>query len=201
MPNARAKPRAKPRASRGRASSIETLPEDVKQLLDRLLRKKSIPQTEIVAAINEKLTEAGVGKRVSKSALNRYSTRMEAVGARLREAREVAEAWTAKFGEQPTGEVSQMIIEILRTLAFDLTLKADASATDEDDKAMDPKLLSQLALAVQRLERAADMSTKRERELRKAFAEEAAAQMDEAAREQGLSAEAVAAIKSRVLGV
>ncbi|WP_156182845.1 phage protein Gp27 family protein [Marinobacter subterrani] len=43
----------------------------------------------------------GHEERLSKSAVNRYAVRMNQVGEKLRQSREVAEMWIAKLGAQP----------------------------------------------------------------------------------------------------
>ena len=189
------------RPTRGRMSRIQQLPAPIKDRLDHLLRS-GVPQTKILAAIEPLLEDAGEPP-LSQSGLNRYATRMEAVGRRLREAREAADAWTAKFGEAPTGELGQYVIEILRGLSLDLSL--DAQETDDPSARMEH--LGQLALAVQRLERAAGMSATRERALRTELAERASAEAEEAARRASadtghvLPPEALRAIREQVYGI
>ena len=189
------------RPTRGRMSRIQQLPQPIKDRLDELLRA-GVPQTEILR-VTAPLLDAAGAQPLSQSGLNRYATRMEAVGRRIREARAAAAAWTAKFGEAPTGELGQHVIEILRGLSLDLSLDAQ----DNDDPSARLENLAQLALAVQRLERAAGMSAARERALRSELAERAAAEAEEAARRQSaqtghvLPPEALRAIREQVYGI
>ena len=182
-------------------SRIQRLPQPIKDRLDDLLRA-GVPQTEILRVTSPLLDAAGE-QPLSQSGLNRYATRMEAVGRRIREAREAAAAWTAKFGEAPTGELGQHVIEILRGLSLDLSLDAQ----ENDDPTARMENLAQLALAVQRLERAAGMSATRERALRAELAERAASEAEEAARQQSaktghvLPAAALRAIREQVYGI
>ena len=182
-------------------SRVHQLPQPIKERLDALLRA-GVPQTEILR-VTAPLLEAEGERPLSQSGLNRYATRMEAVGRRLRDAREAAAAWTARFGEAPTGELGQHIIEILRGLSFDLSLDAQ----EHEDPAARMELLAQLALAVQRLERAAGMSAARERALRAELAERAADEAEKAARRQSaktgnvLPPEALRAIREQVYGI
>jgi hypothetical protein len=184
------------RRTRGRASSIEQLPESVKRLLDKMLVKKECTQTEILDAINNELIAAGVPNVITKSSLNRYATRIETIGASMREKREIADVWASRLGDKPSGEVSQLLIEMLRSLAFDAALKAT-----EDEEGASPALIKELALGIQRLERASEMSTKREQQLRKAFAEEAAATIEKKVASAGLSRETADSIKRDILGI
>lgn len=186
----------KERRTRGKASSIETLPEDIKRLLDEMLRDKKVTQSQIVEQINARLDQAGVDKEITKSSLNRYSTRMETVGARIREAREVADVWTARLGDKPTGEVSTLLIEMLRGIAFETTMHMT-----ESDEPVSPALVKDLALGIQRLEQAAMLTTKREKEIRQAFAEQAAAAVEKTVAAVGMSRDTIDTIKREILGI
>ncbi|MFZ5653182.1 MAG: DUF3486 family protein [Pseudomonadota bacterium] len=181
------------RRTRGRPSRVDQLAPEVRQTLDRLLRDGRHTQQEILDHIN-RLAEAPL----SRSGLNRYATRMETVGAKLRETREVANAWMARFGDEPASDVLQLVVEMMQGALFKYALKA--SETD-DDELFDPALMKDVTLSIQRLARSAEMNTKREKEIRKAFAEQAVEQAEAAAHEQGLSAEAVQRIKDKILGI
>ena len=180
---------------------VDQLPPAIKARIDELLRA-GVPQTRILEATAPLLVAEGESP-LSQSGLNRYATRMEAVGRRVREARVAAEAWTVKFGEAPTGALGQHVIEILRALSFDLSLDAQEAA----DTGERIELLAQLALAVQRLERAAGMSAARERALRVELAELAAAEAEAAAKSATAAAghvlppEALRAIREQVYGI
>lgn len=156
-----------------RASSISQLPADVLEQLQELLRDPRVSQLEATAQINKILQQDGHADRVSKSAVNRYSLRMEEVGQRMRHSREMAQMWIGKLGSQPQGQVGKLLNEFIRTLAFETSLKM---AEGEDP--VPPKMLNQLALAVQRLEAAAGMNEKREAELKRRAREEAAAELE-----------------------
>lgn len=176
------------RVTRGRMGRIQQLPQDLQDLLNRLLRE-GVTQAEILRQLNPLLEQRGE-RPVSRSGLNRYTTRMAAFGHRMKEAREAAEVWVAKFGEQPTGDIGAAVIEMLRALAFDLSL----SMQDADE--VDPDALNTLSIAMQRLERAAQTSAKREREIRA----ESAQAGEKAAKEAGLSPDTAAAIRAVIEG-
>lgn len=179
-----------------RPSTIERLPADILAQLQALLRDPRVSQLEATARINAILEEDGHPDRVSKSAVNRYSLRMEEVGTRLRQTREVAEMWIGRLGSEPAGDVGKLLNEMIRGLAFDATMHLS-----ESDEPVPPKLLRELSVAVERLERAARENTRHEDELRKRATEEAAERAAGAAKKRGLSAEAVDAIRREILGV
>ncbi len=146
----------------GQASTIDRLPADILERLQELLRDPRCTQLEATARINEILEAEGHDERLSKSAVNRYSLRMEEVGKRLRQSREVADMWVAKLGAAPQGKVGHLLNEMVRTLAFEAVL--DYS---EGDEKASPKMIKDLAVAIHRLERAASENVKREEEVRR----------------------------------
>ena len=180
----------KQKDTRGRMGRIQQLPAPIKATLDQLL-VSGVAQTTILEQLKPLLQQAGE-QPVGAAVLNRYASKMEAFGRRLRESREVAEVWTAKFGEAPTGELSQHIINILRTISFEFLMDNDGAKDDEGRMVISPQVINELALAVQRFEKAAELSTKREKELRKAFAEQAEKEVKKA----GVSPDTAHAIRA-----
>lgn len=183
------------RITRGRPSKIDQLPDHIKHQLDAMLRE-GYEQKAILEHVNASIEAAG-GEPLSRSGLNRYSTRMEGIGREIREAREVADVWVARLGTQPSGDVSKLLMEMLRTQAFKLMVKL----SEDPDAMLDADMLKDLALGIQRLESAAMQTHKREKDIRKAFAEEAAREVEQAAQEAGWSEETVLAAKRRILGL
>jgi hypothetical protein len=179
-----------------RASSIERLPKDILEQLQVLLRDPRVSQLDATAQINGILEQTGIDDRVSKSAVNRYAVKMQEVGAKLQQSRELAEMWIGKLGAAPQGQVGKLLNEIIRTMAFDTAMHMS-----EGEDPVAPKMLSQLALAVQRLESAANMNEEREKQIRKEMAQQAADAAEESLRGQGMSREAVDTIKKQILGL
>lgn len=183
---------ARQRAKRGRPSRIEQLPPAIKDAFDALLRS-GLTQREILRRLNPNVAAYGE-EPISKSSLNRYSSSiaedLAEAGQEIRQTRAVADALVAKFGEHPTGEVGQLTVEILRTLAVKAAIRARQMSMEEDVDLKDVTgLINHLSLAIDRLERAADTATKREQRLREALAAEAADRAmqaaETAARESG----------------
>lgn len=148
--------------TRGRASKVDLLPPNIKTQLAMMLRDKQYSQQDILAEINDLIADCGLDEsyRLSKSGLNRYASRMEQVGARIRQSREIAEIWTKQLGETPQSDIGKLLMEAVKTMAFELTLNADEAVAN------DPKFLNQLALISQRIEQAQSVSYERERKLR-----------------------------------
>jgi len=185
--------------TRGKATKVDFLPEDIQKSLIQGLRDKTISQSDLLDSINDMIDASGLpdDMHLSRSGLNRYATKMEAVGARIRQAREVSKQWTAELGDKPTTEVGKILREIIRTLGFEV----GSAMMEGDVSKLCPKSLNQLALLSVRLEDAEGKSLKREQELRKAFAIEAADQAATVATAAGMTAEGVAAIKREILGI
>ncbi len=182
--------------TRGRRSKIDLLPDDIRKKLDAGLRNGSISQIELLDEINTLIEAAALPEeqKLSRTGLNRYATKMEAVGKSLREMREITKVWTAELGDKPTGEVTKLILEMARSQLFKALL-------NEEGETADVGMIKDAMLAVQRLESAAMASHKREKEIRKVFAEEAANAAVKVAKQAGLTAKAVESIKREILGI
>jgi hypothetical protein len=188
-----------------RVSSIERLPPDILEQLQALLRDPRVTQLDTVQRINELLEAEGREERVSKSALNRYAVRMNAVGEKLRQSREVAEMWIAKLGAQPQGQLGHLVNEMLRSMAFDLALKLQEGELTEESMPAVIEMVKELSLSVTRLERASSENVKREAQIRKEererAAEEAANAAEQSLASQGMSRQSIDTIKREILGI
>jgi len=149
-----------------RPSKVEQLPVDILEKLQELLRDPRVSQMEATKRINAILDERGE-EPISKSGVNRYAVRMEVVGSKLRQSREMAEMWIGKLGAVPQGKVGNLVNEILRTLSFDLAIAAQEGDLDPNKLPEVAQMLKDLALAQMRLEKAASENVKREEEIRK----------------------------------
>jgi len=183
-----------------RPSTVEQLPPDILEKLQALLRDPRVSQLQAVAEINAVLETQGE-QPVSKSAVNRYSVKMGKVGEKLRQSREVAEMWIAKMGAQPQGQVGHLINEMLRTMAFDLTIRLQESELTAESMPEVIDMLKHLSLSVVRLERAASENVAREQEIKAQARVEAADAVEKAAQQQGLSKDQAQFWREQVLGV
>lgn len=175
-------------------SSIDRLPEDIRVQLHELLRDPRVTQLEATARINAILADEGHRDRLSKSAVNRYAVSMEKVGAKLRHSREIAKMWIGRLGAEPQGEVGKLLNEMVRTLAFEATMEMA-----EGSEPVQPKMLRDLAIAIEKLEKAASENVKRDAEIRKRALEEAAEAVGKTAMQAGVSEETIRIIRRDVL--
>ena len=184
-----------------RPSTVETLPADILEQLQALLRDPRVSQLEATAQINAILEEQGHPDRVSKSAVNRYDLRMREVGDRLRQSREVANMWIGKMGATPQGQMGNLVNEILRTLSFELSMKLTEGELNEDEMPGIIKMLKELSLSTMRLERAASENVKREKEIREQERKAAAETAAKIAKSGGMSKQTIEELKASILGV
>ncbi|WP_330925258.1 DUF3486 family protein [Candidatus Sororendozoicomonas aggregata] len=176
-------------------SRIKLLPQAIKDELDRLIREDRMTQADILREVNALCEQHGENP-VSRSGLSRYSQQMDEMGRKIRELREVSKVWVARLGEAPTSDTGKLLLESVRTLAVDVVLEMQ-----KEGAKVEPKALNQLALVMQRVEQAALSSHKREKEIRQAFAEEAANKAEEALANQGMTAGTIDTIKKEILGI
>ncbi|WP_262140665.1 DUF3486 family protein [Serratia ficaria] len=170
----------------------------MRDALHQMLRDKRHTQEEIREAINALIDQHELpdDMQLSRTGLNRYASRMEAIGSKIRASREMAEIWAAKLGSAPTSDVGKLLMEFVKTLAFETSM-----SLAEEEGTVAPKALGQLALVAQRIEAAQMVSYKREKEIRQAFAEEAAAAAEKITKQAGLTAETAADIRRQILGI
>lgn len=182
---------------RGRASKVDLLPPNIKTQLAMMLRDKQYSQQEILQEINDLIADCGLpdNMQLSKTGLNRYASRMEKIGARIRQSREIAEVWTKRFGEMPQSDIGKTVIELVKHLVFEMSSKLIENGSAE------PKELAMLATTVQRLEQAASLSEERERKIRKEMAQLAAETAEKVVMQAGVSKATVDQLKLEILGI
>lgn len=73
--------------TRGRRSKVDLLPEDIKDALNEMLRDGRLLQKDILDIVNQKIEEAGLEDeaQLSRSGLNRFASRMEEIGSKIRQ--------------------------------------------------------------------------------------------------------------------
>jgi hypothetical protein len=185
-----------------RPSTIARLPGEIREAIGRL-REQGRTLDEILAHLQ------GMEVTVSRSALGRHVQQMDKVGERLRRSRAISEALVRQLGDAPESQTARLNIEMMHSFLFDFLASAE-EGTDEGSEAAlahvrDPKSVALMAEAVQRLTTASRQNVEfvaRVEDRAAAKAKAGAARAAEAvAREKGLSADTVRAIKASILGV
>lgn len=186
-----------------RPSSIDRLPKEVREAIGRL-REGGCTIDEILAEL------AKFEARVSRSALGRHVQKLDEIGERMRRSRDMAEALTAKFGEDPDNRVARLNLELLHNVVFQtLTTAADAGdeGPTEDNGDGEPLVLSPkdaklLSETLRNLATAQKSDADRTIVMRREMAKEAAAKVDQvAAKQGGLTKDTVEQIKAAILGI
>lgn len=180
------------RQGRGRLSSIDRLPEDIRVHINDALRDRRMTQAEILDQINGLLLARGK-KAISSSAFNRYALNFEERVTKMRHAREAANAIVGKLDVDKNTDLGLATTELVKTAVFDRVFN------DQDD--LDVDTINKLALAIQRLERASADSDKRVAEIRRRTLEKAAEQVEETAMQMGQTAEQALFWREKILGV
>ncbi|MGQ0621345.1 MAG: DUF3486 family protein [Panacagrimonas sp.] len=175
-------------------SSIATLDPAVRESVDALLKLGRLTLDQVIGQLRAAFPGAEIP---SRSALGRYSQRFDEIGKRMRESREVAKVWADRLGNEPQGDIGKLVMELLRTLAFDVTL--EMQEPDEDGNVViDPKSINTLALAMQRLEAAGKWNLQRQQAMREALVTEVETKLKRAPRK--LDAESLALLRQAIRG-
>jgi len=179
-----------------RKSTVKTLPAQIRAEVDRLLADGRYTLDDVVTHLRK------LGADVSRSALGRYSQEFEEVAAKMRESRELASAFAKELGEIPNNDMGRTLVELLHTLVFRVLKQRTREAEDKPIKAMDLMLLGKaIKESVGSTKLSAELEMKIRDRVATETAKKAAGAAEDAAREQGLSAETVEAIKARILGI
>ncbi len=176
----------------GRKSSLRRLPPEILQEVNRLLSEGRFTLTEILAHLR------GMGvETVSLSALGRQKQRIDKVAAKLRQSREMTEALVREIGPSVVeGQQGRLLVQTLRDLVFDhLATRVEEGDVD------DPKALMALARTLKDMAQATRLAQDFETKVRERVQKETVKAVEDSAREAGLSAETVEAIKGRILGI
>jgi hypothetical protein len=190
-----------------RKSTVDRLGPEVRDAIGRLL-DEGATLDEILAHLENMSVE------VSRSALGRYTQKLAAAGEKLRRSRAVAEALVRRFGDQPESKTARLNIELLHGAILDLFMveddQADADGDDGRKKKQqaglgDPMGAMLLAKALEHLTKASRHDVEFLEKAKKLAAEaakkQAATAAEQMAREKGLSAATIDAIKASILGV
>ena len=194
-------------------SKISALPGERLKDLQRDLSDPGMSQTEAARRLNRDLEADGL-EPVSLMAVNRYDKRMRESARHVRQAREAAKFFVGESKSEHGGDIGHVAIEVLRVMSWDM---ADHMQRLADRREIDPESMrdmvedvKNLALALQRLERASDVSERRElrvqerklrEEERRQAADTAAKALKRAGKGRGLTEETIDEIRREILGI
>ena len=179
---------AKPKkVKRGKPSSIDLIPEDLRLELVKALKEKRLSQKDILEAFNKLLKER-TEPIISKSALNRYAQKITETAAMLQDAKETANVLVGKLGAEDSN-LGRALAEMIQSLAFNIVLNGEVSVDT----------LSQLALLTQRLESAGKIGIERELKILENFKKEQIDKLVDAEKRGDIKKEAMLEAR-RILG-
>lgn len=198
------------RAGRGWLSSIDTLPEECEDDIawaNAELRERKMPQTEILKRFNARIADKGQAP-ISRSAFSRYSVRAALELRKLDASRQITDAILSRIAPGERSESMIAATELVKYRVLEMVMS---------DEELDPKLLNQATLSLQRLSSTAareaevqrrDRKDQREEEQRTAETEariraeeEAAEAATKIATEAGLDANRIRDLRRGVLGL
>jgi len=185
----------------GKKSSVDLLPEELRQKLLELLHNPAVTQAQIAEAINE----AAGAKVISKSTVNRYKLRMDKFEKKNKQVRDLADAYVAKYGGTERNKIGQVVNEQIRLAIFDLIgeveeIKESGESEELKIEAL-TDILYKLSRGLRELEQADKINSERTKEIRAAALAEAAKVVEKEAKSAGLNEAALEIIKKKILGI
>lgn len=183
---------------RGRLSSLDLLPveaeADYAWALGQLAKRERT-QEAIRDELNLRLLGLGL-EPVSKSAFNRKAMSFALMARQIEQTREMAGIMAERMDNQPEGDVGLLLGELIKSLTFDVL-----SGEMMDGATVPIKVLKTAADTVDKLERARKANVDTAARIKKQFADQAMAAVDEAGKQAGLSAENLKLIREQVYGI
>ena len=194
-----------------RASSVDKLPEEVRSEIGRL-REMGWTLDQILEQLRglyDQDVDRPCGRLPSRSALGRHIQGMEKLGEKMRRSREVARALVRELGDAPESRTARLNIELLHSAVLDLNMRvADGEEVDAGGAAAlagNPEGVMMLCKALDHLASASkknvDFIVAAELRAATRMKSEAVKAVETVAREKGLSADTIAAIKAGIFGL
>lgn len=177
-----------------RPSSIDRLDKDLRAEINRLRVDKGFTIEQIVEYLKS------MNAAVSKSAVGRHVKKLAEVGARIREARAVAEGIAPTIADKDDGQLVNMNVELLHSAIMRLQSGTGDDGNDVELSAVEAMMIGK---AIQAAASAAKINADRVLKIRQETAKHAAKAVEKTLKKSapGLSSETVAQIRQAVLGV
>lgn len=179
-----------------RKPKVTRLPAAQRRYIERLLREDRLTLTEMIDDVRQKFPTADV----SRSGLGRYKQHVEELGGRMRDIQAAGTALVAELGEDPHDRAGQLLVQAVTTLATHAALKATGS---EDELSI--KEIGELARGARAVLETRKMSMAERQQIariaREELQREQSANLESAARAQGMDSEQVDFWRKKVLGI
>lgn len=178
----------------GRQSSVQTLPPEVRDWLDKALIAGNFSGYEALeAALAER------GHAISKSAIHRYGQPLQQRLAAIKASTEAARLITEGAGDDQDAR-SEAVIALIQTEMFEAIVNLQQAADEDTDPIERMGIMSKVAKNIASLTNASIAQKKFKAEV-KARAQEVAEKAAKLAQKGGLTAETVAEIRRSILGI
>lgn len=190
----------------GRKSTIDFLPDDVRDQLITWMEDPAIDISTAHERVNSLLSELGLNDlSVSRSAVGRkaklHNEEMQRLGEEMREAKANREAFYEAFGDE-LSDGGKFLAETLQAFIFKMNMTLHRlHDVPADELFQYSKTIKNMTGSVVQLEDALTKFTSREADIKKAATEEAAETAVTALSQSGLSAASVQQIKNEILGI
>ncbi|TWC74414.1 uncharacterized protein DUF3486 [Pseudomonas sp. SJZ103] len=177
-------------------SSISRLPPLVKAHIQKLLREDRMTLDDMLADIQRRFPSE---KAPSRSALGRFKLGFDELTDKVRQQREMAEAFVGAFGEDASDKTGVLLVEAISTLTY----QAAMGAHEKDEVTIAE--VSALARAAKATMEARTMSVKErqviEKVARERLLQEQAAELDSAVKAKGMTEDQAMFWRQKFLGV
>lgn len=193
----------------GRKSTIDRLDPEIKAYIQAMLASGSVTLDELITDLQERFPVAAtVGGLPSRSAVGRYGQKLERRLSAIRASTEAAKIIQAHAGDDKDAR-SEALTAMVQTELFEAILALqEADEIGEDGEKTDPgervALLSKAAKNIATLTRSSinlkEFQAKVETAARKKALEDASQTAATTAKQQGLSATGVEALRAAIMG-
>lgn len=180
-------------ASRNKPSSIDRLPETVREAIAGLRR-----QGRTIDEILDHLRSLDV--EVSRSALGRHVKSLAEIGESLRRSETMAKFIVEKFGEETDDRVGRANMRILQGALLEI-LTEERIGEDGEPVTLSAEEAKSISLSLQRLVAAQRMDAERQLRMEAEFARRAAAKVDKLGKQLGWTADTATRVREQILGV
>lgn len=177
-----------------RRSRFEQMDVEIRAAVDRLIR-----EGRTIQEIRDHLAE--LGEAVSNGSAGRYVRNARANMKRFREAQEVAGMWVHELHEQPRGDVSVLLADLLKSVAFNTLDTMTGGEDGTPAKPVKPMEIMLLAKAIKDLEATQKQSMDRRERIEKAVLERQVKVAENTARAEGVSEAGWERIRAKFLGI
>ncbi|EHR42727.1 phage protein Gp27 family protein [Alishewanella jeotgali] len=181
-----------------KGTKVDLLPDDIRRLFHQLIDSKRYTSQQIADMVNAELAQYSGEtevERISKNLVWREAKKMEEVAEDMRRSHEYAKAMSEKFNLQSLGEQG-LVIQAMLMSAMHKTAAANIVGGDP----IDPELLGELILGINRLQRTANYSAALEKQVEEKLLAKQKAKLESLGSKGGVTPETQQAIRE-ALGI